>query len=90
MRPEFVKMLRCPETRQPLTVADEETMRRLNVAISLGEIKNRCGQPVTKTLMAGLIREDKAVIYPIVDEIPILLAEEAISLEAVNDETSSV
>ena len=78
---EFLAMIRCPENRTPLRVADEQMLRRLNAAVSRGSLKNRAGQVVEKPLTAGLLREDSLVLYPIIDEIPILLMDEGILLD---------
>jgi uncharacterized protein YbaR (Trm112 family) len=36
-----------------------------------------------------LVREDGTLLYPIVDDIPVLLTEEAIPLEAIGDVVDS-
>lgn len=77
---ELLKILVCPESRMPLRVADEPLLARLNEAIAAGRVTNRGGRTVAVPLAAGLVREDNAVIYPIVDDIPVLLVDEAILL----------
>lgn len=71
----------CPETRTPLHVADNALVARLNEAIAAGRLKNRVGRQLESPLDGGLVREDGAVLYPIVDDIPVLLVDEAIELE---------
>jgi uncharacterized protein YbaR (Trm112 family) len=56
-------------------------VKALNDLIGQGRISNRAGQPVTEAIDAGLVREDKQYLYPIRDDIPIMLIDEAISLE---------
>jgi uncharacterized protein YbaR (Trm112 family) len=41
---------------------------------------------VVELLDGGLVREDKAIVYPIVRQIPILLVDEGIPLEQVRGE----
>ena len=77
---EFLAMLCCPEDRTPLVPADAATVARLNEAAAAGRLKNRSGQPVTKQLDGVLIRTDKQIAYPIIDDIPILLIDEGIRL----------
>ena len=77
----LLAVLRCPETRQPLTLADEVTLARLNQAIEGGAIKNCSGDPVTAPIEAALIREDQQRLYLITDGFPIMLIDESIDLE---------
>lgn len=78
--PQFVDMLRCPEDGSRLTLADEPVIRRLNSAVAAGSLKNRGGQLVSHSLDGGLVRADGKILYPIVDQIPIMLVDEAIAL----------
>jgi len=80
----LLDMLVCPEDRSPLSEADEGTLKRLNEAIAAGQVENRGGQPVEEAVVAGLVREDGTVLYPIIDGIPVLLADESISLEQID------
>ena len=76
----LVAILACPETHQPVHVADEATVSRLNDAIAAGTVKNRDGEAVSEAIQTGLIREDGAYLYPVRDDIPVMLIGEAISL----------
>jgi len=78
---DLLKILRCPETRQPLRVAEGELLSRLNEEIRGGRLENRVGQKVENVLDGGLIREDGQYLYPIVDDIPIMLSDESIRLK---------
>ncbi|MDZ7616555.1 MAG: Trm112 family protein [Patescibacteria group bacterium] len=78
----LLKMLVCPENRTPLKPADAELLGSVNRAIAAGQVHNRAGQAVTHRLEAGLVREDRTLLYPIVDGIPSLLVDEAIPLES--------
>ncbi len=76
--PLLLDILACPDTKQPVKLAEPAVLTRLNALIERGELKNRGGQAVAKRLEAGLLREDGAYLYPIEDGIPIMLIEEAI------------
>jgi len=70
----------CPETRQPLRLADASLVEELNRRIETGSLKSRGGEAVAERLDEGLIREDGAFLYPVRDGTPVLLVDEAIPL----------
>jgi uncharacterized protein YbaR (Trm112 family) len=76
----LLDILVCPETKQPLHAADAALLARLNSSIASGSLKNRSGQVVTATLDAALVRQDDTVLYPVRDDIPIMLIDESIPL----------
>jgi uncharacterized protein YbaR (Trm112 family) len=76
----LVAILACPETHQPVTVADDATVSKVNAAIAAGAVKNRDGDAVSEAIQTGLIREDGAYLYPVRDDIPVMLIGEAIPL----------
>ena len=76
----LLEILVCPETKQPLRVADAALLERLNARIAKGQLVSRGGQAVTDPLAEGLVREDGAVLYPVREDIPIMLIDEAIPL----------
>lgn len=78
---ELLAILCCPETKQDVALADEALVNRLNERIAKGELKNKAGQAVTEKLDGGLIRSDKKILYPIREDIPVMLIEEGIPLE---------
>ena len=77
---ELLKILVCPETKQPVHVLELAQLEVLNVSIRNGSIRNRGGEAVLEPLESALIREDGLLVYPIRDGIPVMLAEEAIKL----------
>jgi uncharacterized protein YbaR (Trm112 family) len=76
----LLDILVCPETKQPLQVADAALLERVNASLAKGSLTNRGGKPIAKPLEAGLVREDGAVLYPVRDDIPIMLIDESIPL----------
>ncbi len=78
--PEFLKLLRCPESRQTLTVADAAVVRSLNDRIQAGKVQNRGGAKVEQACEAGLVRQDGRYLYPIRDGIPVMLVAESVAL----------
>jgi|TARA_B110000196_G_C20761760_1_gene482472 uncharacterized protein YbaR (Trm112 family) len=81
---ELLDILACPETKEPVALAEQALVDELNARIARGEVVNRSGTKVEKPMDAGLVREDGKYLYPIEDEIPIMLIDEAIPLEGVS------
>jgi len=77
---ELLDILVCPETRQPVSLADGQTIASLNEKIRAGKLRNRGGSLVKQELAEGLLREDGKLLYPIDDGIPVMLIEESIEL----------
>lgn len=80
--PELLKIMCCPETHQPIALAEPSLIEKLNTQIAAGHLKNRAGQPVKEKIDGGLVREDKKFLYPIRQNIPVMLIDEAIPLAA--------
>lgn len=79
---ELLEIIACPETRQALVLAEPELVEKINLLIEKGEMLNRSKQKVTEKIQGGLVRkEDRKYLYPIREEIPILLIEESIPLD---------
>ena len=81
---ELLDILVCPDTKQPVRIADADVLARLNAAIGEGSVVNKGGQPVTESVTEGLVREDGSCLYPIREDIPIMLIDEAIPLPQAN------
>ena len=78
---DLMAILICPESHVPLTLANEQLIRRVNAAIAAGTVKSQNGRRVDRPLAGALVRQDGKRLYPIVDDIPVLLFDESISLE---------
>ena len=76
----LVAIMVCPETHQPLTLADDATVQKVNAAITAGTLKNRDGEAVTEPIEAAQNREDGAYLYVVRDSIPVMLIGEAVAL----------
>lgn len=76
----LVAILACPETHQPVQVADAATVAKVNAAIAAGSLENRDGEPVTEAIQGGLVREDGVYLYVVRDDIPVMLIGEAVAL----------
>ena len=80
MRAEILPILRCPEDHTPLAIADDALVGEVNAAIRAGRLDDRAGKRVEQTIDGGLVRAAGDVLYPIVDQIPVLLVDESIAL----------
>jgi uncharacterized protein YbaR (Trm112 family) len=80
---DLLAILCCPETKQEVSLADDALIALLNARVERGELKNKAGQPVSEKLDGGLIRADKQILYPIRENIPVMLIEEGIPIEHV-------
>lgn len=78
--PDLVSIIACPETRQPLKLADAELLARLNGEVQAGTLNNVGGNVVDVPLDAALVREDGKIAYPVREKIPVLLIDEGIAL----------
>lgn len=81
IHPLLLEKLRCPENLTRVTLAGAPLIEKLNTLIAAGTLKNRAGADVAETLDGGLVREDGAYLYPIRNDIPVMLIDEAIPLD---------
>lgn len=77
---DLLEILACPETKEPVHLAEQSLIDTLNDRIERGELNNRGNKPVSQKIDGGLVRADGAYLYPIADAIPVMLIDEAIPL----------
>jgi uncharacterized protein YbaR (Trm112 family) len=78
--PQLLEILCCPETRQDVALAPAALVDELNRRAEAGTLRNRAGEPVREKMDAGLLRADGKFLYPVREDIPAMLVEEAIPL----------
>ena len=75
---ELLEILVCPETGEPLEEAGLEIVERLNELVELGTLVDRSGERVSEKIEGGLLCRDGKYLYPVREDIPILLIENSI------------
>jgi len=84
---DLLDILACPENKTPVKLADQSLIDKINSTIEDGDLENRGGQKLEAPIDGGLVRKDGAYLYPIQDDIPIMLIDEAIPLEGFASDT---
>ena len=56
---QLLDILACPETKEPVSLADDTLITKINAAIEGGTLQNRAGQKITEKIDGGLVREDQ-------------------------------
>ena len=77
---ELLEILVCPETKEPLELAQPEEVKQVNTLIREGKLKNRGGSLLSDEI-SGLLRRADGVSYPIRGEVPIMLVDESFRAE---------
>ena len=77
---ELLEILVCPETHQRVSPAGEDVLAPLNEKAQQGSLRNRGGEVVAGPIAEGLVREDGRILYPVEDDIPVMLIEESIEI----------
>ena len=81
---QFLEMLRCPVTQQPLEPIDEARLVSVNQAIQNGSLRNSLDENLEQPLEGGLVNQDGTLLYPLQNGIPNLIADDRISLDQLN------
>ena len=81
----LLEILCCPVSKTPLVRLPPDKLKKLNAAIAAGNVQYVHGETVTDPLPEGLMTEDAHVVYPVIDDIPILLEEKGIGTTQLQD-----
>jgi uncharacterized protein YbaR (Trm112 family) len=80
----LLDILCCPVTKSPVKPLSRPQIEALNLAIAKGAVRTTADVAVSTPIQGGLITTDGKVIYRIDDDIPVMLAEEAIGTTQLN------
>ena len=86
MHPDLLRCLRCPITKSPLQLAEEELVGRINRAIAAGNVSSRMSQRLERPLDGGLVNAQRTYLLPIYGGIPCLIGDNAIPLDQLSEE----
>ena len=81
----LLDILCCPISKSPVKPLTKTQLEAVNAAIRQGAVQTTTGSSVAATLQAGLLTADGKVIYRIEDDIPVMLADEAIGTTQFTD-----
>jgi uncharacterized protein len=85
MDKKLLDILCCPVSKVPVKPLSKIQLETLNAAIMRGDIRSTAGETISATLKAGLITTDAKSIYRIDDDIPVMLADQAIGTTQLHD-----
>lgn len=77
---ELLELIVCPQNHETLREASPELLTRINARVARGELSNQGGMVLQVPLVEALVRADGRLLYPVLDGIPMLIAEEAIAI----------
>ncbi|HJL92838.1 MAG TPA: Trm112 family protein [Woeseiaceae bacterium] len=81
MKKELLSIICCPITKQSLSFVTRDKLDELNKAINKGLIKTNEGNIQNKNITDALITDNGMILYPIKDDIPVLLENKSIHLD---------
>lgn len=81
----LLEILCCPVSHSPLSLATKPQLDYLNGQIRDSEVVTVDGEPINDPLEAALITQDGKVLYPVRDDIPVLLYEAGIGTTQFQD-----
>ena len=81
----YSRYFAAPVSKTPLTHLSPDKLEKLNAAIAQGGVLYVGGEDVHESLQEALITEDNKVMYPVQDDIPVLLEEMGIGTAQFSD-----
>ena len=81
MDPNQLNIICCPDTREKLSTATPKQLALINAEIANNTLTKLDGSIAENPQSKALINATKTLLYPIEEDIPILLENEAIELK---------
>ena len=79
----LLDILCCPVTKQQVFPLTKQQLTTINQAIAAGNVVSVDGGTVNNPLEEGLVTENKNRVYPIEQDIPVMLEDESILTDQV-------
>ncbi len=79
----LLEILRCPVTKQPLSIVAAKYLTEINKQVSAGQVQYADGSKVEKVLEEALITENGRFIYRVDEDIPIMLQDLSIPVSEI-------
>ncbi len=76
----LLEIMQCPVTSEPLRVASDELVNSLRKSFASKSLCTRNGMLVEEDFDGGLVNSSSTIFFPIRQDIPSLLPDEAISI----------
>lgn len=83
LSPDLLAVLADPETHQPVTLANEGELERLQEAIRAGRARRKDGGAIPEHFDGAFLSQGGKVAYLVVDGIPNFLIEERLEIAPV-------
>lgn len=80
----LLEILCCPSTRQPVLPLSAAQLAAFNSALADGRLRHADGSELPGPLKEGLITRDGKTVYRVDDGIPVMLAEQAVDVSALD------
>ncbi len=81
----LLEILVCPISKQPVLLLADDKRAHLNRLIADGSVRSLDGTVVAVELLQAVITQNGTSIYPVEDDIPIMLEEKSIPTDQLPD-----
>jgi len=83
MDPSLLNIICCPVTRGKLSIATPEQLALINAEIANRTLKKLDGSTAEKPQSKALINATKTLLYPVEEDIPVLLESKAVNIKGI-------
>ena len=77
---QLLEILVCPKSKKKLQSADSRIIEKVNDKINSGECRDISLNTVEEPLTDALLQPEEQILYPVRNEIPVMIYEQAIDI----------